>query len=86
VPAPFDREVCTSADASNASVAISQIDGHLTFVVSDDGRDFDPPATGYGTGLRGIADRLDAIGGTLSVTSRTGAETTITGTVPAAPR
>jgi signal transduction histidine kinase len=71
------------ADASRASVALSQSDGHLTFVVADDGRGFDPHATGYGTGLQGVADRLDAIGGTLSVASRTGAGTTITGTVPA---
>jgi signal transduction histidine kinase len=52
----------------------------------DDGRGFDPHATGYGTGLQGIADRLDAIGGTLAVASQTGAGTTITGTVPAADR
>jgi signal transduction histidine kinase len=79
------NNVAKYADASNASVAISQIDGHLTFVVSDDGRGFDPNVTGYGTGLQGIADRLDAIGGTLSVASRTGLGTTITGSIPATP-
>lgn len=79
------NNVAKYADASRASVALSQTDGHLTFVVADDGRGFDPSATGYGTGLQGIADRLDAIGGTLAVASRTGAGTTITGSVPAAP-
>ena len=77
------REV---AEASRASVARSQGDGHLTFVVTDDGRGFDPHATGYGTGLQGIADRLDAIGGTLDVRSTPGVGTSITGTVLAATR
>jgi signal transduction histidine kinase len=80
------NNVAKYADASCASVAIEHSDGRLTFVVTDDGRGFDPHATGYGTGLQGIADRLDAIGGTLVVDSRIGAGTTITGSVPAAPR
>jgi signal transduction histidine kinase len=80
------NNVAKYADASSASVALRQTDGHLTFVVTDDGRGFDTGATGYGTGLQGIADRLDAIGGAMSVDSRTGAGTTITGTVPTAPR
>jgi signal transduction histidine kinase len=63
-------------------MTLTQTDGHLTFVVTDNGRGFDPHAAGYGTGLQGIADRLDAIGGTLSVASGAGAGTTITGIVP----
>ena len=35
-------------------------------------RGFDPAATGYGTGLQGMADRLDAIGGELEVRERPG--------------
>ena len=77
------NNIAKYADASSATVALTQTDGHLTFVVSDDGRGFDSRATGYGTGLQGIADRLDAIGGTLSVTSHPGEGTTITGSVPA---
>lgn len=77
------NNVAKYADASSASLALTQTNGHLTFVVADDGRGFDASATGYGTGLQGIADRLDAIGGTLAVDSRVGAGTTITGTVPA---
>jgi signal transduction histidine kinase len=77
------NNVAKYAEASSASVTLKQTDGHLTFVVTDDGQGFDPQATGYGTGLQGIADRLDAIGGTLRVASRPGAGTTITGTVPA---
>ena len=77
------NNVAKYAEASSASVTLTHTDGHLTFVVTDDGHGFDPQATGYGTGLQGIADRLDAIGGTVSVASRTGGGTTITGTVPA---
>jgi signal transduction histidine kinase len=80
------NNVAKYAEASSVTVALTQTDGHLTFVVTDDGRGFDPGSTGYGTGLQGIADRLDAIGGTLSVSSRIGAGTMITGTVPALPR
>jgi signal transduction histidine kinase len=51
----------------------------VTFEVVDDGDGFDPTTTGYGTGLQGMADRLEAIGGRLEVTSAPGARTTITG-------
>ena len=44
---------------------------------------FDTDGTTYGTGLQGIADRLAAIGGELSVTSAPGKGTTVAGTVPA---
>ncbi len=78
------QNVAKYAEASTVTVTLTQSpDGHLTFAVADDGRGFDPSATGYGTGLQGIADRLDAIGGTLAVDSRVGAGTRITGTVPA---
>ena len=58
-------------------------DGHLRFVVEDDGAGFDPSAIGYGTGLQGMADRLAAVGGELNVTSAPGMGTTIEGRLPA---
>jgi signal transduction histidine kinase len=70
------------ANASSASVELTQHDGHLTFEVRDDGSGFDPGATGYGTGLRGIADRLAALEGSLRVRSSAGAGTTVAGSVP----
>jgi signal transduction histidine kinase len=70
------------ANASRAEVRLSQNDGRLTFTVIDDGTGFDTNSTGYGTGLQGMADRLDAIGGTLEVRSRPGEGTTIVGSVP----
>jgi len=37
---------------------------------------------GRGAGLRNMADRLDALGGHLTVTSQPDAPTTITGSLP----
>ncbi len=76
------NNVAKYAGASSASVRLEQRDGVLRFDVTDDGGGFDPEATGYGTGLRGMADRLDAIGGALEVRSRPGMGTTVTGRVP----
>jgi signal transduction histidine kinase len=70
------------ANASRAEVRLSSGAGGLTFEVTDDGAGFDPAATGYGTGLQGMADRLDAIGGALEVRSAPARGTTIVGTVP----
>ena len=44
-----------------------------------------PGTTRYGSGLQGMADRLDAVGGSLSVRSAPGAGTSVTGRVPARP-
>jgi signal transduction histidine kinase len=70
------------AEASTATIVLSNGSGELRFRVSDDGRGFDPDATGYGTGLTGIADRLAALGGSVRVTSAPGAGTTVEGSVP----
>jgi signal transduction histidine kinase len=78
------NNVAKYADASTTTVTLVQQNGQLVFSVTDDGRGFDPASTGHGTGLQGMTDRLDAIGGNLQVTSAPGQGTTITGTVPAA--
>jgi signal transduction histidine kinase len=70
------------ADASTVRVRLEQSNGDLAFEVADDGRGFDPAAVGYGTGLRGMADRLAALEGTLQVTSSPGGGTTVIGRVP----
>jgi signal transduction histidine kinase len=76
------NNVAKYAQASRATIGLAQDDGRLTFEVSDDGRGFDPAATGYGTGLQGIADRLAAIGGNIEVTSAPGDGTRIMGSIP----
>jgi signal transduction histidine kinase len=70
------------ADATHATVHLAQVDGHLAFKVADDGAGFDSAATSYGTGLQGMADRLDAIGGSFEITSSPGSGTIVTGRVP----
>lgn len=54
-------------------------------VVTDDGRGFDPDAARSGHGLRGMRERIGLVGGTLAVTSRPGAGTEVTATVPTRP-
>jgi signal transduction histidine kinase len=67
------------AEASQVSVRLAQRDGRLTFEIQDDGRGFDPAANGHGSGLQGMADRLEALGGSLEVASEPGRGTTISG-------
>jgi signal transduction histidine kinase len=75
------NNVAKYAVASQARIALIQRDGELTFEIVDDGRGFDPAVTGYGTGLQGMADRLDSIGGKLDVRSGPGEGTVVRGTV-----
>jgi signal transduction histidine kinase len=80
------QNVAKYADASRAVVRLQEGGGVLTFAVEDDGRGFDPGATGYGTGLQGIADRLAALGGEIDVTSTPGRGTRVTGRLPVGDR
>ncbi|HET9672176.1 MAG TPA: sensor histidine kinase, partial [Actinomycetota bacterium] len=70
------------AEASTATIRLTHVNGELRFEVVDDGRGFDAAATAYGTGLQGMADRLDAIDGTLEVNSAKGAGTSVRGRIP----
>ena len=74
------------ADATAVTVTLARTDGHLTFTVADDGAGFDPDVTAYGTGLRGMADRVEAIGGTLTVDAAPGRGVRIEGRLPAVQR
>ncbi|MDP8970052.1 MAG: ATP-binding protein [Actinomycetota bacterium] len=73
------------ARASQVTVRFAHTDGQLTFEVADDGVGFDPDTTPRGHGLTNMADRLDALGGTLEITSTPGRGTTIRGQLPAPP-
>lgn len=70
------------AQASSAHVRLEEGDGRLRFEVSDDGVGFDPAGSDAGTGLRGMADRLDTVGGALEVWSVPGTGTRVGGWVP----
>ena len=78
------NNVAKYASASHVDVRLRWQEGEVVFEVHDDGVGFDPAAGGYGTGLRGMADRLEALGGTLEVRSAPKAGTQILGRVPAA--
>jgi signal transduction histidine kinase len=78
------NNVAKYAGASHVDLRLWRHDGEVVFQVRDDGVGFDPAAKGYGTGLRGMADRLEALGGTLEVQSAPRAGTKILGRVPAA--
>jgi signal transduction histidine kinase len=69
--------------ADHAIVALRHSDGVLSFEVADDGVGFSlGDRTSGGTGLQGMADRLDAIGGALEIRSAPGEGTTVLGRVP----
>jgi signal transduction histidine kinase len=75
------QNVAKYAAARSTVVRLSDRDGVLTFEIKDDGRGFDPDMTTYGTGVQGMADRMDAIGGRLDVRSSPGGGTLVRGTI-----
>ena len=79
------QNVAKYANASLVTIALARTDGQLSFSVADDGVGFDTGSTTQGSGLRGIEDRLDALGGMVRVKSSRGAGTTVGGSVPIAP-
>jgi signal transduction histidine kinase len=79
------QNVAKHARASRAAVRLSGSDSTLEFSVSDDGAGF-PAGTSHGSGLQGMSDRVAAHGGTLTVRSRPGQGTTITGRLPTSER
>jgi signal transduction histidine kinase len=76
------NNIAKYSEASRVTVRLSRHDGELRFEVADDGRGFDAATATYGTGLQGMADRMDALGGGFEVKSSPGAGTTVAGAVP----
>jgi signal transduction histidine kinase len=68
------------ARASTARVDVRVADGHLRLLLADDGVGGADP--GGGSGLIGLIDRVQALGGTMSVTSPPGQGTTVRVTLP----
>jgi signal transduction histidine kinase len=74
------------AQASRLDLRLASRDGALTFAVTDDGRGFLPSGATAGAGTQNMRDRVEALGGSLDVTSAPGAGATVSGEVPLAPR
>jgi signal transduction histidine kinase len=74
--------VAKHAQARSAAVSIARRDGRLTVIVTDDGRG--GANLNAGSGLRGLADRVGALGGRLDVQSSAEAGTTVRAEIPCA--
>jgi PAS domain S-box-containing protein len=67
------------AGASSISVRLDRVEGRVVVEVTDDGIG---GAGGAGSGLRGLADRVEALGGSLTVDSPPGSGTCLTAEIP----
>jgi signal transduction histidine kinase len=75
--------VVKHAQARSASVRVTSNDSTLEVEVRDDGSG---GASAGGSGLRGLADRIEALGGQLVVESPPGAGTRVSAEIPSGPR
>jgi signal transduction histidine kinase len=73
--------VAKYARADTVSVDVAPADGHLVVTITDDGIGGADP--GSGSGLRGLVDRVHAIGGLLDVSSPPGDGTRLRAHLPA---
>ena len=72
--------VAKYAGSASADIAVLATGSELVVRVADDGAGGADPA--LGSGLRGLADRVEALGGTLRVDSRAGAGTRLQAVLP----
>ena len=74
--------VAKYAQATQASVSVRQVNGHVTVDVTDDG--IGGANAQAGSGLRGLGDRVAALDGTLSLESPEGGGTHLHAEIPLA--
>jgi signal transduction histidine kinase len=72
--------VAKYAHANAATVAVRRINGHACVEIRDDGVGGADP--GRGSGLRGLADRVGALDGSLALDSPPGSGTTLRAEIP----
>jgi signal transduction histidine kinase len=80
------QNVVKYAGANRAVITLAEDHGVLSFTISDDGEGFDSETAPRGSGLQNMADRLDALDGSLRITATPGGGTTVSGSVPIRPR
>ncbi len=67
------------AEASHGVIRLREQAGALEFEIADDGAGFDQETTRRGSGLNNMADRLDALSGSMEIRSTPGAGTELRG-------
>jgi signal transduction histidine kinase len=72
------------AEASELRVVMHAGEAELRVEIADDGRGGADLLAGNGSGLRGLADRVEALGGQLAIESPPGAGTTVRAVLPLA--
>jgi signal transduction histidine kinase len=75
--------IAKHARASGADVGIHLEEGEVTVLIADDGTGGAEPAAG--SGLKGVADRIEALGGRLQINSPVGRGTRLLAGIPIAP-
>ena len=70
------------AGAAHAVVRLRDDGARLSFEVADDGAGFDPVRVTKGAGLTNMGDRVDALGGSVEITSHPGAGACVHGELP----
>ena len=76
------QNVMRHADNAPAVMTLHLADGALHFELTDQGPGFSTDARPEGRGLQTLRDRLQALGGELSIMTRPGSGTTVTGQLP----
>ncbi len=77
------QNVMKYAHAAQVTIRLTNEDSRLCFAVEDDGRGFDVAAARRGAGLTNMQDRLDSLGGSLSISSIPGRGTLVSGVLVA---
>jgi signal transduction histidine kinase len=76
------QNVAKYAEASQVKLRVWMQESTVAFAVEDDGNGFEPATVARSSGLQNMRDRLEALGGSLEITSAPGHGTTIEGRVP----
>ena len=75
--------ICKYAEASQVEISLTNLDGHISVDVRDNGKGFTPDDVTPGShGLAGMKHRVEAAGGRLSVTSARGGGSKISAVLP----
>lgn len=70
--------VARHAEATRVTLSLAGTATNLVLTVTDDGRGFDPDRCRGGVGVSSMKERMEALGGTLTITSTPGGGTTVT--------